>query len=170
MPGDKVLDLYSQTDSSNAPDSPPMHLQKLGQALPANPTRTSNGHEKVMSPDQPPPVNTKIPPPSSDIPPFPYQTFTGAPPPVASYASAFSTSMSAPPGVPAPPHMTGPPPGPPPHINAPPPAVFPYVSHPPPFTTVVPPEVHLFSQQMHLLQVSHIGHFIHHRHRIKFSF
>lgn len=137
----QVLDLYSQTDTNNTPDSPPLQLQKSVMQAPAvNVQRTSNGNEKIMSPDQPPPVNIKIPPPSSDVPPFPYQTFTGAPPPVASYATAFPTSMGAPPGVPAPPHMTGPPPGPPPHITAPPPTVFPpYVNHPPPFTTVVPP-------------------------------
>lgn len=136
-----MLDLYSQTDTNNTPDSPPLPLQKSVTQVPSvNVQRTSNGNEKVVSPDQPPPVNIKVPPPSSDVPPFPYQTFTGAPPPVASYAAAFSTSMGAPPGVPAPPHMTGPPPGPPPHITAPPPTVFPpYVNHPPPFTTVVPP-------------------------------
>ncbi|KAJ8962389.1 hypothetical protein NQ318_018373 [Aromia moschata] len=55
----------------------------------------------------------KIPPPTSDVPPFPYQTFTGAPPPVAStYTASFPNSLSAPPTVGAPPHITGPPPGP----------------------------------------------------------
>ncbi|XP_023309991.1 cyclin-K-like [Anoplophora glabripennis] len=137
----QVLDLYSQMDTNNAPDSPPLQPQmSVTQVTPVSVRRTSNGNEKIVSPDQPPPVNIKIPPPSSDVPPFPYQTFTGAPPSIASYAAAFPTSMSAPPGISAPPHMAGPPPGPPPHITAPPPTVFPpYVNHPPPFTTVIPP-------------------------------
>ncbi|KAJ8921684.1 hypothetical protein NQ315_010593 [Exocentrus adspersus] len=137
----QVLDLYSQTDANNTPDSPPLQSQKAtNQPPPVSTQRSSNGNEKVVSPDQPPPVNVKVPPPSSDVPPFPYQTFTGAPPPVASYATPFAAPMGAPPVVAAPPHLTGPPPGPPPHITAPPPTVFSqYVNHPPPFTAVVPP-------------------------------
>ncbi|CAG9822433.1 unnamed protein product [Phaedon cochleariae] len=126
----QVLDLYSQSDAPIHPDSPPLH-SNAKQQMPS--LRPSNGQEKTLSPDRPPSVNAKGPP-LSDVPQFPYQTFTGAPPPAAAYASVFPSSMAGPPGGP-PPHLSGPPP----HIAAPPPAVFSYVNHPPPFSTVVPP-------------------------------
>ncbi|CAH1114206.1 unnamed protein product [Psylliodes chrysocephalus] len=135
----QVLDLYSQSDNTNLPDSPPLSQHKLA-APSLIATRPSNGQEKQpSSPDQPPPVNTKIPPPS-EIPQFPYQTFTGAPPPIATYQVPTTPFAAAPPpGIPTShaPHLAGPPPGPPPHISAPPPSVFPYVSHPPPLIPVV---------------------------------
>ncbi|KAJ8977584.1 hypothetical protein NQ317_018352 [Molorchus minor] len=40
------------------------HFKSQGQATPANPVKTSNGQEKSHSPDQPLPINIKIPPPS----------------------------------------------------------------------------------------------------------
>ncbi|XP_030762321.1 cyclin-K [Sitophilus oryzae] len=127
----QVLDLYSQPATKSPSQSPPPPGQRS--ARPPSPTtpqnnRNGNGNDKqAMSPETPsiPPINTKIPPPS-DIPQFPYQTFTNVPPPLASYVSA-------------PPHLAGPPP-PPPHLAGPPPNVFPsFVSHPPPFPPVVPP-------------------------------
>lgn len=134
----QVLDLYSQVDNTNAADSPPPSQQKGAPAVIPVSNRTSNGHEKPCSPDQPITVNIKIPPPS-EIPQFPYQTFTGGPPPVPMYPTPVSAFSSAPILTPThPPHLAGPPPGPPPHITAPPPTVFPYVNHPPPF---VPPVV-----------------------------
>ncbi|XP_072391463.1 cyclin-K [Diabrotica undecimpunctata] len=124
----QVLDLYSQSDT-NPPDSPPL-AQKGPQTPSPIPTRTSNGHEKPSSPEQPPPV-VKIPP-HPEVPQFPYQTFTCGPPPTAVYPAPVAT-FAAPPTT-HPPHLTGPPPGPPPHITAPPPNVFPpFVNHPPPF-------------------------------------
>lgn len=134
----QVLDLYSQTDANNPPDSPPLSPQKALQP-PIISLKNTNGQEKPASPEQPPPVNVKIPPPS-DIPQFPYSTFTGSHT-VPGYGAAFPSTMAPPPTVTAPPpHITGPPPGPPPHITAPPPTVFPpYVNHPPPFPPVVPP-------------------------------
>ncbi|XP_060524311.1 cyclin-K [Cylas formicarius] len=134
----QVLDLYSQPAAKCPSDSPPPFTSKTNSPTSGN-NRSLNGSEKTpTSPEQPPPpVNTKIMPPS-DIPQFPYQTFTHAPPPIASYGSvAFSNPVNT---ATAPPHLTGPPPGPPPHIPAPPPTAFPPPSfpHAPPFPPVVP--------------------------------
>lgn len=143
----QVLDLYSQPATKSPSDSPPPQTaNRPPSPAPQQNNRQSNGNDKQpVSPETAPPqINTKIPPPSSDIPQFLYQTFTHAPPPLTSYTPV---SFSAPPvNAPAPLHIAGPPPGLPPHINAHPPSVPsfvnhppPFVNHPPPFTPVVPP-------------------------------
>lgn len=135
----QVLDLYSQPANKSPSASPPPSTMNRPPSpiLSQQNNRQSNGNEKsAASPEiVPTQINIKIPPPS-DIPQFPYQSFTHAPPPLTSYASV---SFSAPP-INAPPHLSGPPPGPSPHITAPLSNVFSsFVNHPPPFTPVVPP-------------------------------
>ncbi|KAL1492028.1 hypothetical protein ABEB36_012532 [Hypothenemus hampei] len=135
----QVLDLYSQPAPKSPSDSPPPSATKPHSPPIQSTSRQSNGSEKIahISPESlPPPLNTRIPPPS-EVPQFPYQTFTHAPPPLTSYAPV---SFAAPP-VNTPPPMAGPPPPvAPPHLAGPPPNVYPpYVGHPPPFTPVVPP-------------------------------
>ncbi|XP_066258151.1 cyclin-K [Euwallacea similis] len=140
----QVLDLYSQPATKSPSQSPP---PKPGSRPPSPPPqsagRQSNGSEKHVQkspetpvPSAPPPLNTRIPPPS-DVPQFPYQTFTHAPPPLSTFAPA-PVSFAAHP-VNTPPPLTGPPPGPPPLMGGPPPSVFATYSHPPPFTSVLPP-------------------------------
>ncbi|ENN81042.1 hypothetical protein YQE_02536, partial [Dendroctonus ponderosae] len=123
----QVLDLYSQPAAAKSPpESPPLS----GEKAPISPKNAANGNERTqISPEQPPvPALPRLPPPA-DVPQFPYQTFTHAPPPLASYAPV---------SFPAPPVNTPPPA--PPHIAGPPPNVFPpYVNHPPPFPAVGPP-------------------------------
>lgn len=130
----KVLDLYSQPPTKSPSQSPP---QPGGKQTSSPPSQSKNGNEKTHTspePALPPPLNTRVPPPT-DVPPFPYQTFTHAPPPLAAYAAPVSFAV---PPINTPPPLA-PPPGPPPHMTAPPPNVFPPYSHPPPFTPVVPP-------------------------------
>lgn len=121
----QVLDLYSQPATTKSPpESPPLP----GEKTPISPNSAANGNERTqISPEQP--ALPRLPPPA-DVPQFPYQTFTHAPPPLASYAPV---------SFPVPPVNTPPPPA-PPHIAGPPPNVFPpYVNHPPPFPAVGPP-------------------------------
>ncbi|CAH0555283.1 unnamed protein product [Brassicogethes aeneus] len=130
----QVLDLYSQTPSQSN-ESPPQNQPRLNPPPSSSVARPSNGQNNPVSPDQPPPMHSSIPPPS-DVPTYIYGTFTGAPPPVPGFPGFSAPPMSAPP---VPPHMAAPPPGPPPNIAAPPP-VFPFVNHPPPFAPPgVPP-------------------------------
>ncbi|KAF7284276.1 cyclin K [Rhynchophorus ferrugineus] len=128
----QVLDLYSKPAAKSPSQSPPpCSSNRPPSPVSQQNSRHSNGNEKqTVSPETPlPPINTKIPPPS-DIPQFPYQTFTNVPPPLAPYGpSTFSAPVGAS-------HLAGPPP----HMAGPPPTVFPpYVTHPPPFPAVVAP-------------------------------
>ncbi|CAG9764355.1 unnamed protein product [Ceutorhynchus assimilis] len=148
----QVLDLYSQPEVKSSSESPPPGASRPAAASPSNQStsRQSNGattsttassastasstSEKTqISPETvPPPVNTRIPPPS-DV-PYPYQTFTHAPPPI-----SYGTPVSFAPPVNTPPPLLGPSPI-PSLLSAPPPNAFPpFVNQPPPFTPVVPP-------------------------------
>jgi hypothetical protein len=130
----QVLDLYSQPTANPAPDSPPLPPRPLTTSSATR--KSTNGQEKPEIPDLIPQVNTKVPPPP-DVPQYPYQTFTGAPPPVAPFAAPpYPAPLPTPPGLP---HLAAPPPGPPPHISAPPTVFPPYVTHPPPFPPMGPP-------------------------------
>lgn len=100
----QVLDLYSQPPTKSPSQSPPQPGGKPS----SPPSQSKNGNEKTHTspePAPPPPLNTRIPPPT-DVPPFPYQTFTHAPPPLAAYAAPVSFAV---PPINTPPPLAPPP-------------------------------------------------------------
>lgn len=127
-----MLDLYSQPAVEPGPDSPPLQPRSTA-AIEHKTGKSSNGQDKSDTPvesNTPTKVST-LPP---DVPQFPYQTFTGAPPhmppfPPAAYTAPLPGASAA--------HIPAPPPGAPPHIPAPP-VYSPYVAPPPHFPAVVP--------------------------------
>lgn len=127
----QVLDLYSQPTVEAAPESPPLQSRPVAALEQGKTSKSSNGQDKPDTPveSNTPTKVTALPP---DVPQFPYQTFTGAPPHMPPFPPAYTAPL---PGA-STAHLPAPPPG-APHIPAPP-VYSPYVAPPPHFPAVVP--------------------------------